>query len=192
MRRAFANLVHTPPNDWEGERRSLLDRRISELGLSIQGSLVEKYVDRLYAELDARGLRFHPPVYLSDEWGCPDGTPLIGIPFYLADHRLSRIEEELAVPKDAVSETVCLGLARDGHSLKPEVLMRTRLAIRADKIPALNGIEHSALLVIPGDPVSLNDWLTAHWEQIAPASLACLVAHVACTFATGLAATWQR
>jgi 8-oxo-dGTP pyrophosphatase MutT (NUDIX family) len=102
------------------------------------------------------------------------------------------IEEELAVPKDAVSETVCLGIARDGHSLKPEVLMRTRLAIRADKIPALNGIEHSALFVIPGDPVSLNHWLTVHWEQITPASLACLVAHVACTFATGLAATWQR
>src|SRR5690349_717706 len=78
---AFANLVHTPPNDWEGERRSLLDRRISELGLSIKGSLIEKYVDRLYDELDSKGLRFHPQVYLSDEWGCPDGTPLIGVPF---------------------------------------------------------------------------------------------------------------
>ena len=96
MRLAFANLVHTSPNDWEGERRSLLDRRISELGLSVRGSLVEKYVDRLYAELETRGLRFRPPVYLSDEWGCPDGTPLIGVPFYLADQRLARIEEELA------------------------------------------------------------------------------------------------
>jgi hypothetical protein len=47
--------VHASSNDWEGERRSLLDRRISELGLSIQRSLVEKYVDRLYAELDAKG-----------------------------------------------------------------------------------------------------------------------------------------
>ena len=90
------DVVHDSSNDWEGERRSLLDRRISELGLSISGSLVEKYVDRLYAELDAKGLRFHPPVYLSDQWGCPDGTPLIGVPFYLADQRLERIEEELA------------------------------------------------------------------------------------------------
>jgi hypothetical protein len=24
-------------------------------------------------------------VYLSDQWGCPDDTPLIGVPFYLAD-----------------------------------------------------------------------------------------------------------
>src|SRR4029078_7435679 len=54
------------------------------------------YVDRLYAELDAKGLCFHPPVYLSDEWGCPDGTPVIGVPFYLADQRLERIEAEQA------------------------------------------------------------------------------------------------
>ena len=78
MRLAFRNGVHASTNDWERERRSLLDQRISELGLTVRGSLVEKYVDRLYAELDAKGLRFHPPVYLSDEWGCPEGTPLIG------------------------------------------------------------------------------------------------------------------
>ena len=38
-----------------------------------------------YAELEAHGIAFRPPVYLSDQWGCPDGTPLIGVPFYLAD-----------------------------------------------------------------------------------------------------------
>src|SRR5438874_5242309 len=39
--------------------------------------------------------RFKPPVYLSDEWGCPDGTPLIGVPFYLVDPRLERLEAEM-------------------------------------------------------------------------------------------------
>ena len=48
--------MHATPNDWERERRSLLDQRISELGLSVQGSLVEKYVGRLYAELTASGM----------------------------------------------------------------------------------------------------------------------------------------
>ena len=28
---------------------------------------------------------FAPACYLSDEWGCPSGIPVIGIPFYLAD-----------------------------------------------------------------------------------------------------------
>jgi len=122
-----------------------------------------------------------------DPLDTPDGP--VADPFAVIARE---IEEELAIAPESVAETVCLGVARDGRSMKPEVLMRTRLAIRADRIPALNGIEHSALLVLPGDPISLNDWLIAHWEQIAPASLACLVAHVACTFATGLAATWQR
>lgn len=108
--------MHDTPKDWEGERRSLLDRRISELGLSIRGSLVEKYVERLYAELDARGLSFHPPVYLSDEWGCPDDTPLIGVPFYLADPRLSRIEEELAVEVESEVDVMRFLRHEAGHA----------------------------------------------------------------------------
>jgi hypothetical protein len=110
------NVVHSTPSDWEGERRSLLDRRISELGLSVKGSLVEKYVERLYAELDEKGLRFHPPVYLSDEWGCPDGTPIIGVPFYLADQRLARIEEELAVEVESEVDTMRFLRHEAGHA----------------------------------------------------------------------------
>src|SRR5688500_11534998 len=113
---AFGNLVHTSPNDWEGERRSLLERRISELGLSVRGSLVEKYVERLYSELDAHGLAFRPPVYLSDEWGCPDGTPLIGVPFYLADPRLARIEEELAVEVESEVDVMRYLRHEAGHA----------------------------------------------------------------------------
>jgi hypothetical protein len=87
----------TVENNWEGERRALLGRRISELGLSLRGSPLEQLVERLYDELAAKGLRFKPPVYLSDQWGCPDDTPLIGVPFYLVDPRLARIEAEEAI-----------------------------------------------------------------------------------------------
>ena len=116
MALAFGNLVHSSPEDWEGERRSLMERRISELGLSVRGSLVEKYVDRLYGELDEKGLRFHPPVYLSDQWGCPDGTPLIGVPFYLADTRLARIEEELAVEVESEVDAMRYLRHEAGHA----------------------------------------------------------------------------
>src|SRR5919204_3321233 len=81
---------------WQEQRERLLGQRISDLGLEIRGSRVERLVDQLYAELSGRGLRFRPPVYLSDQWGCPDGTPLIGVPFYLADPRLERIEAEMS------------------------------------------------------------------------------------------------
>ncbi len=89
--------------EWSQQRDALLGQRISDLGLAIRGSRVERLVQQLDSELAARGLRFRPPVYLSDQWGCPDGTPLIGVPFYLADPRLERIEAEmsLAVEDDA-------------------------------------------------------------------------------------------
>jgi len=88
---------------WDEERQALLGRRISELGLQIRGSRVERLVDQLYKELAARSISFRPPVYLSDQWGCPDGTPLIGVPFYLVDERLEKLEEEMsgAVENDA-------------------------------------------------------------------------------------------
>src|SRR5262245_7328198 len=81
---------------WAAERDALLGRRISDIGLAIEGTRVERLAAQLYHELAERGIRFRPPVYLSDQWGCPDGTPLIGVPFYLADERLERIEAEMA------------------------------------------------------------------------------------------------
>lgn len=91
--------------EWEAERRALLGQRISDLELRIGGSRVERLVAQLYAELAAHGVSFRPPVYLSDQWGCPDGTPLIGVPFYLADARLERLESEMSggVEDDAES-----------------------------------------------------------------------------------------
>jgi len=74
----------------------LLKRPIKELGLRIEGSPIEKYVLRLYKELERKGLRhFKPKCYLTDEWGCPDQEPVIGIPFYLADHKLADLEKSM-------------------------------------------------------------------------------------------------
>ena len=51
------------------------------------------------ALLESKGLRkFRPLCYLTDEWGCPSGEPVIGIPFYLADPSLHSIEAELGMP----------------------------------------------------------------------------------------------
>ncbi len=79
----------TPP-----ETRGLLKVQIKDLGLRLEGSMLEKYIAQLYRELAAKGLkRFHPPCYLSDEWACPDREPIIGIPFYLADPKLAALEQ---------------------------------------------------------------------------------------------------
>ena len=81
----------TPP-----DLRALLPQRISQLGLKLEGSPVERFVLQLHRELERKGLkRWKPVCYLSDEWGCPDGHPVIGIPFYLADPKLARLEREM-------------------------------------------------------------------------------------------------
>ncbi len=76
--------------------KEILHKRISQLGLKLEGSPVERYVLQLHRELERKGLRrFRPICYLTDEWGCPDGQPVIGIPFYLADPKLARLEREM-------------------------------------------------------------------------------------------------
>ena len=102
--------------DWESERQTLLAHQISELGLAIAGTRVERMVEQLYQELDARGLSFKPPVYLSDQWGCPDGIPLIGVPFYLADPRLERIEDDFAEGIESDAESMRFMRHEAGHA----------------------------------------------------------------------------
>ena len=99
------------------ERAQLLGRRISELGLAIGGTRVERLITRLHEELDDRGIAFHPPVYLSDQWGCPDGTPLIGVPFYLADTRLERIEAEHSGAIESDDEAMRYLRHEAGHAI---------------------------------------------------------------------------
>ncbi len=106
----------TVENNWEGERRALLGQRISDMGLSLKGTRLEELVNRLYEELSAKGLRFMPPVYLSDQWGCPDDTPLIGAPFYLADARLARIEAEESVEIESEGDIMRYLRHEAGHA----------------------------------------------------------------------------
>jgi len=101
---------------WEGERRNLMARKISELGLAIAGTRVEKMIDQLYSELAEKSLSFRPPVYLTDQWGCPDGTPLIGVPFYLADPRLEKIEDDFAEGIESENESMRFMRHEAGHA----------------------------------------------------------------------------
>jgi Putative zinc-binding metallo-peptidase len=74
---------------------SLLDTRICDLGLKIEGSQVERFAQQFYRELEQKKiLKFRPGVYLTDEWGCPSGEPVIGIPFYLARADVAQVERD--------------------------------------------------------------------------------------------------
>ncbi|HEY4228635.1 MAG TPA: putative zinc-binding metallopeptidase, partial [Thermoanaerobaculia bacterium] len=76
--------------------QEILTKPIKELGLKLEGSPIERLVQQLYRELERKALRkFRPLCYLTDEWGCPSGEPVIGIPFYLANPKLARLEKEM-------------------------------------------------------------------------------------------------
>ena len=94
MRSMCAARAKTLVNSWDTVRYELLNTPISDMGLSVDAPQIAPFIERLYRELSFKGLNFQPDCYLTDGWGCPDEVPIIGIPFYLSDERLIRIEEE--------------------------------------------------------------------------------------------------
>jgi hypothetical protein len=82
--------------DRKPEPDPLLQRKISELGLRLEGTVLEKVVRELERECRAAGiLKLAPVCYLTEEWGVPEGVPVIGIPYYLADERIKAIEADV-------------------------------------------------------------------------------------------------
>ena len=72
----------------------ILNRRICDFDLRIEGGPLENVIERFRRELVERGItKLRPAFYLSDEWGVSDGTVAIAIPFYLADERLRRVQQ---------------------------------------------------------------------------------------------------
>jgi len=97
----------------------LLQVRVRDLNTQIADSPLEPCVERLYEDLDAKGIRFHPPCYLADEWLTPDKIPTIGIPFCLAHPRLKELEQKLMYEVEGGTDESCLKLLRHecGHAL---------------------------------------------------------------------------
>jgi Putative zinc-binding metallo-peptidase len=104
---------HEMPDD------ELLDVRLCDLPLRIEGTPLEARAERVYEELERRGLKFRPHVWLSEEWFSPDGVPGFAIPFYLAHPRLIRLERKLMLEAEGESERECLRIMRHeaGHAL---------------------------------------------------------------------------
>lgn len=108
------------PADWEKlTEEDILRMRVRDLKIQIPGSPVEPFIQRLYEELDARGIRFHPSCYFADEWLCPEKMPIIGIPFYLAHPRLKQLEKKMMFDVEGGTDETCMKLLRHecGHAL---------------------------------------------------------------------------
>src|SRR2546427_9884005 len=106
----------------------LLNVRMCDLGLSIEGTELEQRIAQLNAELEARDLRFRPYFWLSDEWFTPDGVPGIAIPFYLAHPRLAKLELAQMLEVEGGDADSCLRILRHeaGHAIDNAYLLRRR------------------------------------------------------------------
>jgi hypothetical protein len=109
------------PLRWEHwPRERLLDVRIRDLGLTLEGTWVADCVDRLYRELDVRGIALRPHCWLSDEWFSPRNVPGIAIPFYLVHPRLIRLERAMLLEAEGSSRMECMRILRHeaGHAIQ--------------------------------------------------------------------------
>ena len=116
-------------SDWTalGDEQ-LLDVRMCDLALRIEGTDLEQRIAQINAELDARGLRFRPHYWLADEWFTPDGVPGVAIPFYLAHPRLARLELAQMLEVEGGDPDSCLRILRHevGHAIDNAYRLRRR------------------------------------------------------------------
>ena len=107
------------PADWVSlSDEELLDRKMSQLGLKLESTELQPLVQRLYDELSQKGLIFHPPCHVGDEWFVPVGIPAIFIPFFLVHDRLRKLERKMILEVEGETPEWFLKLIRHeaGHA----------------------------------------------------------------------------
>src|SRR3569623_455180 len=110
---------------------ALLDLRFCDLKLALDGTALERRLTRrLFSELDRRGLAFRPHLWLAEEWFSPDGVPGIAVPFYLAHHRLTRLERSMMGEVEGGNANWMIRILRHeaGHAIDTAYRLRRRRA----------------------------------------------------------------
>jgi len=117
------------PPDWPAlPDEQLLDARLSDLPVHIEGSVLETRIAELRHELTSRGLDLPLHFYLSDEWFTPDGLSSMAVPFYLAHPRLEKLEEAQMLEVEGGDHEWCMRILRHeaGHLIDNMFALRRR------------------------------------------------------------------
>jgi hypothetical protein len=98
----------------------LLRVRICDLDVQLEGTWVDALIDKVQSELEDRDLRAKPHFWLADEWFSPDGVPGVGVPFYLAHPRLTRLERQQMFDAEGSAPSSCIKILRHelGHAVQ--------------------------------------------------------------------------
>ena len=106
----------------------LLQLRLKDLGVAVEGTWLDDCLRDLHDELDQRGIRVRPHAWISSEWFSPDNTPGIAIPFYLAHPRLMRLERKKIIDVEGGTVAECMRILRHeaGHVLQHSYQLHRR------------------------------------------------------------------
>ena len=100
-----------PQPEWVAlSDEELLERKIRTLRLDLHE--LDPLIRQLYGELSAKGLSFHPPCHIGDEWFVPIGIPAIFIPFFLVHERLRKLERKMVLEVEGESPDWFMRLMR--------------------------------------------------------------------------------
>ncbi len=100
------------PHWHELDDELLLEKKITQLGLTLTGTPLQANVQQLYDELSQKGLTFHPPCLVGDEWFVPVGIPAICVPFFLVHERLRKLEAKMMLEVEGESPEWFMRLIR--------------------------------------------------------------------------------
>jgi hypothetical protein len=106
----------------------LLDMRLCDLGLRIEGSPVESQVERLYRDLEARSIKFRPHCWIAEEWFSPDGVPGFAVPFYILHPRLKILQRRFMGEVEGGNAQSLMRILRHeaGHAIDTAYRLRRR------------------------------------------------------------------
>ena len=107
----------------------LLKLRLKDLKVSVEGTpWLRRCVRHLHNELEERGIRARPHVWMSDEWFSPDDSPGIAVPFYLAHPRLMRLERKKIIDVEGGTVPECMSILRHeaGHAIQTAYQLHRR------------------------------------------------------------------
>jgi len=118
--------VRHPWATWTDAR--ILDLRLCDLDLSIEGTWVEESVERLHESLERRDLRFTPAMWVAAEWFSPVETPGIAVPFYLLHPRLTLLERRQMLEAEGGTREECQKILRHecGHAIQQAYQLHRR------------------------------------------------------------------
>jgi len=119
----------TPEPEWTSwSDEKILDLQLCDLHLKIKGTTLARYIRQLHREMKSHQLIFRPHFWLSDDWYTPDGVPGIAVPFYMANPRLARLEQNQMLEVEGGTQEWCMRILRHeaGHAIENAYRLRRR------------------------------------------------------------------